>query len=184
MKTTIMIVLAATVAGLGLDDHSLRAAETNTAPERIGVYDSRLIAYASFWAAAHQRKLNDLVKEAKAAQASGDTNRFRELDAALKQERERGHLQVFSTAPVEEILAGMKDRVAAVRQDTGVSLLVSKWDEKTLKEHPGARQVDVTDPLLRDFKLTDKQKKVIEAMRQQPPLPLKEAEELMRSGKL
>ena len=122
MKTTIMIVLAATVAGLGLDDHSLRAAETNTAPERIGVYDSRLIAYASFWAAAHQRKLNDLVKEAKAAQASGDTNRFRELDAALKQERERGHLQVFSTAPVEEILAGMKADSAQARQQAALKV--------------------------------------------------------------
>lgn len=183
MKSRMMIVLAAMFAGLSFHNR-LQATETNSVPERIGIYDSRLIAYASFWTEAHQRKLSDLVKEAKAARTSGETNRYRELDAALKQEQERGHLQVFSTAPVDEILAGMKDRVAAVRQETGVSLLVSKWDEKTLSEHRGARQVDVTDQLLRDFKLTDKQKKVIEEMRKQPPLPLKEARELLRSGKL
>jgi hypothetical protein len=184
IKTRIMTLFAAALAGLSFHPSSLRAAETNAAPERIGVYDSRLIAYASFWTEAHQRKLNDLVKEARAAGTAGETNRFRELEAALKQEQERGHLQVFSTAPVDEILAGMKERVAAVRQETGVSLLVSKWDEQTLSEHRRARRVDVTDPLLRDFKLTDKQKKVIEEMRKQPPLPLKEAQELMRSGKL
>ena len=183
MKTRILTLFAA-LAALSFYPQCLHAAVTNAAPERIGVYDSRLIAYASFWTEAHQRKLNDLIKEARAARTIGETNRCREIEATLRQERERSHLQVFSTASVDDILAGMKDRVATVRQEAGVSLLVSRWDEETLKQYRAARQVDVTDQLLRQFQLTEKQRKVIEEVRRQPPLPLREAQELMRSGRL
>jgi RimJ/RimL family protein N-acetyltransferase len=68
------------VLGTFIAVQSLFAAETNSTPERIGIYDSRVVAYAEFWSEAHQRKLNDLVKSAKEAKAAGDTNRFNELE--------------------------------------------------------------------------------------------------------
>lgn len=163
------------------------AVETNKADapaQRIGVYDSRVVAYAHFWTEAHQRKISELVKSAKEAKAAGQTDRFKELDAALKKEQEQNHFQVFSTAPVDELLVQMKDRVAAIQKEAGVSRLVSKWDEKTLAEHKRSEKVDVTGALLREFKLTDKQKKVAEDLRTKEPLPLKKAEELLRKGEL
>jgi hypothetical protein len=62
--------------------------------------------------------------------------------------------------------------------------LVSKWDEKTLKRIPRAGRVDVTDRLLREFKLTEKQMKVAADLRTKKPLPLHKAEKLAREGKL
>jgi hypothetical protein len=149
--------------------------------ERIGVYDSRVIAYAHFWTDANMRKIKEMSEEAK---ANGQTERFTELSAKLKMEQERNHLQVFSTAPVDEVLAGMKERVAAVLKESGVSRLVSKWDEKTLKAYKSVQQVDVTDQLLREFKLNEKQLKVVADLRKQKPLPLDKAEELLRKGEL
>ena len=184
MKNQLMLTLLALTALTITSTFSSRAAESNAPPERVGVYDSRVLAYADFWSEPRQRKLADQTREAKAARDAGDTNRFQKLDATLKQERERAHLQVFSTAPVDEILAGMKDRIAEIQKEAGVSALVSRWDEKALREHKGAAQVDVTDRLLRDFKLDEKQKKVIDEMNRQSPLPLDKAQELMRQGKL
>lgn len=168
---------------------SVRATDTPgksaaTGDERIGIYDSRAIAYAEFWTEAHQRKISEMVKAAKAAKNAGETERLRKLETELKAEQERNHLQVFSTAPVEAIMAGMKDRVEAIQKEAGVSQLVSKWDDKTLKDHARAEQVDVTDLLLRGFTLNEKQQKVVADLRAKKPLALKEAEKLMREGKL
>jgi len=78
----------------------------------------------------------------------------------------------------------LKDRLPEIQKEAGVSRLVSKWDEPTLKEFKRAEQVDVTDLLLREFKLDEKQQKVVTDLRMKEPLPLKEAEKLMREGKL
>jgi hypothetical protein len=183
-RTSITVTLAC--AWLGVCS-GLAAGETNktiSSAERIGIYDSRVVAYASFWSEAQQRRINELAKAARAAKAAGDTNRFNELDAALKLIQEQGHLQVFSTAPVDDILAGLKDRVAEVEKEAGVSRLVSKWDETTLKEYKRAGKVDVTDLLLRGFKLTEKQLKVAESFKTNAPLPLDKAKEMLRKGEL
>lgn len=161
------------------------AADTGTTPpEPIGIYDSRVIAYAHFWSEAHQRELNDRTKAAREARASGQSERFKELDAALRKEQETNHLQVFSTAPVEDVLAAIKDRLPAIQKEARVSKLVSKWDEAALKEHKRARQVDVTDLLLREFKLDEKKMKMARDLTKQKPLPLDRARELARKGKL
>ncbi len=170
--------------GMFTVSQNLFATETNSTPVRIGVYDSRAVAYAHFWSESHQRQLKEMVAEAKKARAAGNTNRFEELDAALKTEREQNHLQVFSTAPVDDLLAGMQDRISAIRKETRIEGLVSKWDKVTLGKHQRAEQIDVTELLLRDFKLTDKQRRVAEEIQTKPPVPLDKAQKLMREGKL
>jgi hypothetical protein len=176
LLTTVLIASMLSVGGW--------AAEANAVPERIGIYDSRAVAYAEFWTPAHQSRINDLVKNAKAAKAAGETKRFNQLEAELESEQAKNHLQVFSIAPVDEILAGMKERVASVQKEANVSRLVSKWDEPTLKELKRAEKVDVTDLLLREFTLNERQQKVVADLRKKKPLPLKEAEELLRKGEL
>ena len=185
MKWATQIGIGLVLAALGWE--TARAGETNTTAtttERIGVYDSRAVAYASFWSGDQQRKMSELVNAAQVAKAAGDTNRFDELSARLKSMQEQGHLRVFSTAPVDDILAGMNDRVEQVKKEAGVSQLVSKWDTTALKEHHQAEKVDVTDLLLRDYKLTEKQLNVVESFKTNAPLPLDEAKEMMRKGKL
>lgn len=165
------LLTAAIIAVAFLWSPDVRAVETNATPERIGVYDSRAVAYAHFWTEAHQREINEKARAAKDAKAAGETARYEELSAALKKEQERIHVQVFSTAPVDDVLTTMKERLALIRKEARVSRFVSKWD-KTLKDHNRAEQVEVTDLMLREFKLNEKQTRVLEDIRKQQPLPL------------
>jgi hypothetical protein len=185
MKHTLLSIVL-TFLWLGISACPARAQTNQTigSTERIGVYDSRVVAYAHFWTEGHMRKIKEMANAAKEAEASGQTERFKELSAKLKKEQEQSHLQVFSTAPVDEVLDGMKGRIALIEKEAAVSRLVSKWDDKTLKGYKPAQQVEVTDLLLREFKLNEKQLKVVQDMRKQEPLPLKKAQELMREGKL
>ncbi len=186
MKLTSRVLFGFAGVLIGLNFHSV-AGETNApsvSAERIGTYDSRVIAYANFVTEAHLRKLNAEIQAARAAQAAGQTNRCEALRAALKEEQDQGHLQVFSTAPVDDILASMPARIEAVKKEAVVTRLVSKWDVKTLKELKSAEQVEVTELLLREFTLDEKQQKIVADLRAKPPVPLEKAKELMRGGKL
>lgn len=186
MKLKLLISgLVCLAFSLTADVHA--AGETNQSditPERIGVYDSRAVAYAHFWSEPRQRRINEMIKNAKEAKSAGDTKRADELGAALKNEQEKSHLQVFSTAPVDDVLAEMKESLPKIQKKAGVTRLVSKWDEKTLGELKRAEQVDVTDLLLSEFKLDEKQLKTVASIKSGKPLPLKKAEELMKEGKL
>jgi hypothetical protein len=78
----------------------------------------------------------------------------------------------------------MKERVAAIQKAARVSLVVSKWDARTLQEHPRAERVDVTDQLLVGFKLSEKQRRIAEDIGRKEPLPLDKAAKLIQEGKL
>jgi hypothetical protein len=165
-------LLVTLFAGLSLCSTQALAAETKDAREQIGIYDSRVVAYAHFWSDAHQKGLKAQVKLLKTAKAAGDTQRAKELEQAVREEQRCSHRQVFSTAPVDDVLAEIKDRLPEIRKEAGVSKLVSKWDKATLKQYRGAERVDVTDLLVREFKPGEKQLKVIADIKRQKPVPL------------
>lgn len=141
-------------------------------------------AGAHFWPEACRRKIKDLAKSAKEAKAAGDMVRFRDMEVELKNEQDQNHPWAFSTAPVDSILALMQNRMDEVQRTTRVGRLVSKWDAPTLTQYKQAEQIDVTDDLLRDFRLNEKQMKVIADICKQKPLALDKAQELLRKGKL
>jgi len=159
-------------------------AVTNAAPVRIGIYDSRAVAYAHFWSESYQSKLKEQMAAARAAKQAGDTARFKELDTALRQMQDQLHRQVFSTAPADEALAALKGQIPEIEKQAGVIALVPNWDEAALKKRPHAEQVDVTGQLVREFKPTEKQLKVIADLQKQKPLSLEKCDELIRKGQI
>lgn len=142
------------------------------APERVGTYDSRVVAYACFWDPPHQAALKARQAEGQAAKERGDEARLSALERELAADQRRFHLQVFSNAPIPEHLARLQPRVDAVCRDAGVSRLVSRWDRKALAAVPLEQQVDVTAELIRGIPLTPKQRKVTEELARKDPLPL------------
>jgi len=186
MKTILHLTLTLAAAlAVSLCAVNLPAAETNTLAPRIGIYDSRAVAYAWFWSAKHQTWLNQLLQTAHAAKAAGDTNRFHELDAMLGGHQAEMHREVFSAAPPDEALAEIKDRLPAIEKTTGVTALVSKWDDPALKKYPDAEQVDVTDTLVCEFITPSlQQQKVLSEMKSVTPLPLDKCNELIRKDEI
>jgi hypothetical protein len=177
-----------TVAWLGAA--SIAAASGAAAPaasaarERIGIYDSRAVAFAHFWSEGQQRQLQQRVLATKAAEASGDAGCAQAMRSALQADQDRLHLQVFSTEPIDNVFAAMPARVAAVQQSAGVSRLVSKWDAAALERLSGATFIDVTDSLVKDFALPEKQARILRDLAAHEPLPLARARELLRQGQL
>lgn len=164
----------------------VRAADTtNAAAERLGVYDSRAVAYAWFVSDAQQAKLKEQMTAARAAKQAGDDAKLKEYSAALQALQDQMHREVFSTAPAAEALAVIEGRIPELEQAAGVTGLVSKWDKSSLGRHPGVEEVDVTDRLVRAFlNPTDKQLKTIESIKKSDPVPLEQCNELIRQGKI
>lgn len=143
-----------------------------SAAERVGTYDSRVVAFAAFWDEAHQARLNALIQEARAAREKGDRDRFKSLDRQLSAHQDELHMHVFSTAPIDDVLAGLKDRLPTVLRETGVSRLVSQWDEAALARVPASDRVDVTDRLVKEFHLPTTKLRQLEQLKAAKPLPL------------
>jgi hypothetical protein len=164
---------------------SIAGEETNAVPVRIGIYDSRAVAFAYFWSEPYQKQLKEQIAAAMAAKQSGDTNAFARLSNALRDKQAEMHRQGFSTAPVDEALITIKARIPEIEKRAGVGALVSKWDEATLKKFETAERVDVTEQLVREFvQPTEKQLKTIEAIQKSKPFPLEKCDELIRKGEI
>jgi hypothetical protein len=151
---------------------------TGASPQRIGVYDSRIVAYAHFWAPEFQRQLKEKSKAGTAAKSAGDQAQFNKLSKELANEQQRIHREVFSIAPADEAMATLKPRLADIQKQASVSALVSKWDKQALGSYKSAQQVDVTDLFVREFKLEPKQLKTIEEIKKQKPVPLDKIDKL------
>lgn len=147
------------------------------AQQRVGVYDSRVVAYAHFWSVDAQREHANMRMRAEAAKAAGDRAQFDRIRSFIRSDSKRAHLEVFSTAPAAEAMSALEARLPAIRDEAGVDRLVSRWDAKSLDQVPQTNRVDVTDRLVRELLPlpTDKQKKTIAAMKNAKPIPLWEA---------
>jgi hypothetical protein len=173
----VIVTILTNVAGATL----VRAAateESDATAQRIGVYDSRVVAYAHFWTAEHQQQLKEKSTAARAAKGAGDSTQFDKLSKEMADEQERIHREVFSTAPAEEAMTALKPQLAEIQKKAGVSALVSKWNKQALGSYKSTQRVDVTDLLVREFKLEPKQMTTIEEIKKQKPVPLEKIDKL------
>ena len=184
MKTKFQIILAMVITFGTIHSTNLPAQETNAAPEHIGVYDSRSVAFAWFWSTNHQRQLAELSQSARRAKSAGDTNRFQTLAAELRREQDEIHREGFSTEPPNEALSEIKERIPKIEKQARVTALISKWDTDALKRFPHAETVDVTGQLVREFKPTEKQLKQIAEIEKSRPVPLDQCNDLIRKNKI
>jgi hypothetical protein len=169
----ICLGVAVTVAGAAADES---ANTTDKKTERIGIYDSRAVAFAEFWTAAHQKQLSAMVADAKSAKSAGDAKKADELAEKCRQEQKKLHRQVFSTAPIDEVMLSINDRLPEIQKKAGVSELISKWDAENMKKHEAAEKIDLTDQLIAEFKPNEKQLKMIESIKKAKPVTLEQAD--------
>jgi Skp family chaperone for outer membrane proteins len=146
---------------------------------RVGMFDSRAVAlayYRKFYRSpefvAGLKKLND---EHDKAEAAGDHEKAKKLEAEGKAGQERSHSQFFGSAPIDEIVAKIKDQIPEIAKQAGVDLIVSKWSVTYLS--PGAEFVDVTEPMARLFQPDEETWKILREYPKHQPLS---AEELQK----
>lgn len=154
------------------------------AAERVGTYDSRVVAFAAFWDEAHQSRLKALTAEARAAKTQGDNARYQSLARQLSAHQDELHLQVFSTAPIDHVLTDLGDRLPALLRAAGVRRVVSQWDEAALAGVPTTDRLDVTVRLVQEFKVPEAKLRQLEQMKTVKPLPLERARQMVRQHQL
>lgn len=185
MKTHLLILgLVAALTGAANFAAEPSAVGDHSGSRRVGVYDSRVVAFAHFWSGPNQAGLQQMMAAARAAQAAGDTQRYRSCAQALADLQTRLHLEVFSTAPCTEALSALKERLPDLMRQADVTALVSRWDTPALQQFPDAARIDVTDLLVREFEIPAAQQKMLAAIKDTPPLPLDEARKANAAGKM
>lgn len=145
---------------------------------RIGVYDSRAIAVAFAGSEHFNQWMSGLHAEYKKVKAAGDQKRVEELETGGAARQRQLHMQAFSTAPVDDILEHIEDRLPSIKQKANVSLLVSKWDKENMAKHPSADRVDLTMELIDALNPNERQRKSAIEIQKHKPIPLEQVENM------
>src|SRR3989304_2737278 len=148
MKQFLIMVLLFTFSGLAQADED---APKPSDKSQVGVYDSRVVAYAHFWSDAHQKKLNKFVAEPKTAKESGDKKKFEDLGKVLSDHQKQVHRQTFSSVSVDDILAEIKDRLPEIKKQAGVSEPSPKGGVKTRARRRTPQPGPGRDKLVSEF---------------------------------
>ena len=135
---------------------------------RIGVYESRAVAVAYIRSEAFSRKMKELHRQRAEAEKSGDTKAVEQLEATGQSMQVRMHLQGFSTAPVDDLLDTLRDKLPGVAQQAGVVVITRAADY----HEAGVEVVDITDALVQLFDPDQQTLKVIAELRKQKPQPI------------
>lgn len=147
------------------------------AVKRIGTYDSRSVAIAFVGSEVYKKTAGEELRKNwaayKKAKEAGNTEEEKKLKAWGENQQHLLHQQAFSTAPVDNILKHIADKLPEFKKQQKVDLLVSKWDKKTLDKYKSAQQQDVTLPLIELFNPNAKQKKTALEIRKHKPYPIK-----------
>ena len=119
----------------------------------VGTFDSRGVLFAYVGSDEFKSYLSaqmvDVERALKRAKAAGDEELVTMLNALGPAFQKRIHEQGFGTAPVDDIIARIKDKLPGVAKKARVDVIVSKW---TLTyRNPAAKFVDVTDLLVAEF---------------------------------
>jgi hypothetical protein len=174
--------LAAVVAlGAGLCSLTLHpaAAQPGGPPKfRIGTYDARAVAVAYAHSEMNQKQVKEKMQELKDAEGREDAKRVKELKAWGESHQWLLHMQGFAGAPVENILAQMRDEVASVATAAQVEVVARKVDYADT----GVEVVDITAQIVKLFKPTEKTLKMIRELRNRPAMEMADLEQALKHG--
>jgi hypothetical protein len=164
--TTLALILAAgSAAAVGSEPTGAEAAAV-----RVGTFDSRAVALAygrSPRPDCMLAEVAELRKQHAQAKEEGNEELVKELEIKGPALQEKIHKQVFSGAPVDEILALIKDDLPAVAEAAGVDLIV----EGILHSGSGVEVVDISLEMCAPFQLDEESMKMIPQILAAPPIP-------------
>jgi hypothetical protein len=175
MRFKIAIAMFIVLVGLTLLGVGTVAAQEETADVsqlRVGIFDSRAVAFAYARSDMFKKWLNELTTAAAEAEAAGDTTRVKELGNQAQAEHALRSKQVFSTFPAYDVLERIESEIPKIAAEAGVDVVVSKWE--IVYQRPGVEFVDVTELMVQLFQLDEDAQKNLQELLQQEPVPLSE----------
>jgi hypothetical protein len=138
---------------------------------RLGTYDSRAVAIAYGRSKAFLDRVSELGEQHKRAREAGDQERAEQLAKQGQELQVRIHLQGFSNAPVDDVLASVSDRLPEIAQRRGVAAIVPSAN---YRDDARVEVVDVTDDLTALFNPDAQTQKIITDLKRRAPLPIEQ----------
>ncbi len=165
-------VLPLFALALGIAICTMATAQQHSNKFRVGVYDSRAVAVA--WANSSEFKeaMKPVEAEIKKAREAKDEKRVKEIKEQMKLRQLRQHEQGFSTGSVIPIMEKVKDRLPDIAKQSGVQIVVSKWELN--HQSPEVEVVDVTDKIVALFDVNERGLKWCKDIQSKKPLPMEQ----------
>jgi len=173
-----VVVLAMAAAGCFLAVCSAGAQSNPAEKLRVCTYDARAVAVAYAGSEMNDKQLKEKMQELKDAEARKDAKRVKELKAWGESHQWLLHMQGFAGAPVEDILARVKDQVAAAAKSARVKVVARKVDYSDAD----VEVVDITDDIVKLFKPSEKTLKQIRQLRTQPAIDMADLEQALKNS--
>ena len=137
---------------------------------RIGTYKSYVLAMAYYRSEVFQEQMADLSAQTEQAKADGKAELLKQLKAKSKALQQQVHGQLFGRAPVDNILAHMKDVLPKIAKASGVEAISGK----VAYHSPDVELLDITDALVQQLNPSDETLKAIKSMmKHHPPVQTK-----------
>jgi hypothetical protein len=140
-------VIALALGGLGAVGFQGQAP-----PARIGTLHGPSIVVAYYGSDLNRAHMKELHAKRDRARADGDRARVKELEAEGERLQDLAHRQLEGKAPIDEILAALKERLPAAAKEAGVQAIV----ERVTWAAPGVEVVDVTDAVVAQLHPSEK----------------------------
>ncbi|MBI5325724.1 MAG: hypothetical protein HZB41_10730 [Ignavibacteriae bacterium] len=136
--------------------------------QRIGVYDSRVIAICWFQSEEGQKNMKSLMDEFKTAKSKGDTVQAKKLEEKGQLTQRILHDKGFGRGSVAEIIENKLNELKELAKKEKLMAICSKWELNF--SSPDVEVVDITMNVLDMFNATDKVKKMVEEMKGIEPI--------------
>lgn len=170
MRKCVSIVVILCAAALSFALTGVTLSQVDLPSVRIGTFDSRAVALA-YWRSEEGIKINhDIREEYEKAKLAKDEKRMKQLESEGSGLQVRMHQQVFSTGSVTDIIKKIKAALPSIAEETGISLIVSKWH--IAYKDSSIEYVDVTTQLVKLFNPDAEALKMIEDLSKQEPVPI------------
>ena len=142
---------------------------------RIGTYDSRAVAVAFGRSENSRQHTDDLHQRHARAKEAGDRKTADQLVRQGQSLQVRRHLQAFSNAPVNDILAEVQDRLRQIAHQRGVVAIAASTD---YRDDARVEVVDLTNDLVMLFNPDENTLAIIADLKKQSPLPIEEVAQM------
>ncbi len=139
---------------------------------KIGTYDSRTVIYAWSRSDLLKQYMIKFNQQNDSAQKVHDTARMNELAIKAMSFQHLLHQIVFSTGSVSSFMKIVKDKLPELAKNTGVSVIVSKWELNY--SDPSFEVVDLTNQVAALFQPKENIDKMAADIAGQAPLPIDE----------